>query len=144
MLIRTFDINPDFDKVDGFDKTDANNWRVLSSDILEKLRTCAAHQAGARSCSIDHKRNLCGTCAASQRSPDVSGSVARVLFTGTHMGTFRLSSHTLPPSSKSLREAEILIFRIADGKIVESWATWDRLNLLQQLGVVPAPEQGGS
>jgi predicted ester cyclase len=55
-----------------------------------------------------------------------------------------LGSHTLPPSGKPLREAEILIFRIADGKIVESWATWDHLSLLQQLGAAPAPEQGGS
>jgi predicted ester cyclase len=70
--------------------------------------------------------------------------VALVTFTGTHTGTFRLGSYTLPPSGKPLREAEILIFRIADGKIVESWATWDRLSLLKQLGVVPAPEQGGS
>jgi predicted ester cyclase len=70
--------------------------------------------------------------------------VARVLFTGTHTGTFRLGSHILPPSGKPMREAEILIFRIAASKIVESWATWDHLSLLLQLGAESAPEQGGS
>jgi len=45
----------------------------------------------------------------------------------------------LPPSHKPMRVAETVIFRIADGKIVESWATWDRLSLLQQLGAAPAP-----
>jgi hypothetical protein len=27
----------------------------------------------------------------------------------------------------------------AAGKWVEDWASWDRLGLLQQLGIIPAP-----
>ena len=68
----------------------------------------------------------------------------RVTFTGTHTGMFRLGSRTLPPSGQPIREAEMFFFRIADGKIVESWATWDRLNFFQQLGAVSAPEQNKS
>jgi predicted ester cyclase len=34
----------------------------------------------------------------------------------------------------------ISIDRIAEGKIVEHWGEFDMLGLLQQLGVVPAPE----
>jgi predicted ester cyclase len=30
------------------------------------------------------------------------------------------------------------IYRIGDGKIVEQWATWDRLGFWQQMGLVPS------
>jgi hypothetical protein len=33
------------------------------------------------------------------------------------------------------------LFRLAGGKIVECWLAYDNLNLLQQLGVIPTPEQ---
>jgi predicted ester cyclase len=61
--------------------------------------------------------------------------VARAIFTGTLTGRLEFETLTLPPSHKPIRVAETVIFRIADGKIVESWATWDRLSLLQQLGM---------
>jgi predicted SnoaL-like aldol condensation-catalyzing enzyme len=38
----------------------------------------------------------------------------------------------------------IAIWRIHDGKIVEHWHESDNLGLLQQLGVVPAPEQSAN
>ena len=60
-------------------------------------------------------------------------------FTGTQTGTFEVASRTLPPSNEKLDEAEILIMRIANGKIVESWATWDRLSVLEQLGGITKP-----
>jgi hypothetical protein len=37
-----------------------------------------------------------------------------------------------------LRAGEIFIFRIAGGKVIEFWATWDRLSALEQLGAAPA------
>jgi len=36
---------------------------------------------------------------------------------------------------------EICIIRVAGGKFVESWARYDTLGLMQQLGLVPAAEQ---
>src|SRR5690348_17210522 len=35
--------------------------------------------------------------------------VARVRFTGTHTGTFKAASRTLPPSNRRVDEAEIII-----------------------------------
>jgi len=36
------------------------------------------------------------------------------------------------------------IDRVVDGKIVETWSAYDRLGLMQQLGVLPAPGQAGA
>ena len=43
----------------------------------------------------------------------------------------------IPPTGKAIRVDAISVFRIAGGKIVESWEVWDTLGFLQQLGVVP-------
>jgi steroid delta-isomerase-like uncharacterized protein len=59
--------------------------------------------------------------------------VNRVTATGTHLGEFR----GIPPTGKQVTVTGITIDRIAGGKLVESWASWDFLGMLQQLGVVP-------
>ncbi|GIK43546.1 MAG: hypothetical protein BroJett011_73790 [Chloroflexota bacterium] len=59
--------------------------------------------------------------------------VNRVTARGTHLGEFR----GIPPTGKPITVTGITIDRIAGGKLVESWASWDFLGLLQQLGVVP-------
>lgn len=63
--------------------------------------------------------------------------VTLLRFTGTQTGTFEIASRILEPNNRKIDDAEILIFRIAQGKIVESWATWDRLSVLEQLGAAP-------
>jgi predicted ester cyclase len=74
---------------------------------------------------------------------DMIGEGDRVVtllrFTGTQTGTFEVASRILAPSNRSIDEAEIFIMRIAGGKIVESWATWDRLSVLEQLGAIAPP-----
>jgi steroid delta-isomerase-like uncharacterized protein len=61
---------------------------------------------------------------------------ALVTFAGTQEGVFTLGSRTITPTNKSLCDAEMFVFRVADGKIVESWSIWDRLNMLAQLGAL--------
>lgn len=55
--------------------------------------------------------------------------VARLTAHGTHQGDFR----GIAPTGRTVQWAGIRIFRLADGKIVEHWANWDDLSLLQQL-----------
>jgi predicted ester cyclase len=57
----------------------------------------------------------------------------RVRFTGTHTGMFEIEGRTLAPTNSQVDEAEMFICRVSDGKIVESWAVWNRLGVLQQL-----------
>jgi steroid delta-isomerase-like uncharacterized protein len=64
--------------------------------------------------------------------------VTRVSWRATHSGDFQ----GIPATGKQLVGGGIAIERIKDGKIVERWAQPDRLGLMQQLGLVPAPSEG--
>ena len=56
-------------------------------------------------------------------------------YEGTHQGELL----GIPAAGKQLQVGSISIFRLVDGKIAENWEQLDRLALLQQLGVIPAP-----
>jgi steroid delta-isomerase-like uncharacterized protein len=62
--------------------------------------------------------------------------VTRWTATGTHLGPFQ----GIPPTGKNGRITGVDIDRMKNGKAVECWTSSDELGLLQQLGVVPAPE----
>ena len=47
----------------------------------------------------------------------------------------------MPPTGKHITMSGLELFRLADGKIVEAWVAYDNLSLMQQLGVIPTPEQ---
>ena len=65
----------------------------------------------------------------------------RVVFhAGTHKGDFQ----GIPPTGKPVTITAITIDRVAGGKIVEHWIEFDALGMMQQLGAVPAPGQGGA
>jgi steroid delta-isomerase-like uncharacterized protein len=59
--------------------------------------------------------------------------VARNTVTGTHRGVYM----GLPPTGKSVTYDEIFIFRVAGGRIVETWGVVDVLSQLRQLGAAP-------
>jgi predicted ester cyclase len=58
---------------------------------------------------------------------------ARYVAYGTHTGELLGRSGT----GKSVRWEGVNIYRIADGKIAETWQLADAVRLLQQLGVLP-------
>jgi steroid delta-isomerase-like uncharacterized protein len=66
--------------------------------------------------------------------------VTRWVAHGTHTGELQ----GIPPTGKRCTTSGIGIDRIADGRIVECWAIFDELGLMQQLGVVPEPEEAAS
>jgi steroid delta-isomerase-like uncharacterized protein len=63
--------------------------------------------------------------------------VLRFFWSGTHKGEFM----GIAPTGKQVTVKVMSMHRIEGGKVVENWAQVDQLGLLQQLGVVPAPEQ---
>jgi steroid delta-isomerase-like uncharacterized protein len=60
--------------------------------------------------------------------------VVRFIGEGTNTG----SGNGLPATGKHLKAAGITIFRIVDGKIKEEWSSFDQMDLLTQLGLMPA------
>ncbi len=60
--------------------------------------------------------------------------VARYTFRGTHHGELL----GIPPTGKQVTMTGITIYRIVNGQFAEIWESYDKLGLLQQLGVLPA------
>ena len=61
--------------------------------------------------------------------------VTRFTSQGTQAGEFM----GVPPTGKHVRWTGIVVDRIADDKIVESWGSWDMLGMPQQLGGIALP-----
>lgn len=65
--------------------------------------------------------------------------------TGTQDGEFRTPDmeQGYPPSGNKVEFHEIAIFRIAQGKIAESWIVADQVTMLQQIGLAERPPVEG-
>jgi steroid delta-isomerase-like uncharacterized protein len=61
---------------------------------------------------------------------------ARWVTRGTHRGKFL----GIPPTDNRIEVTSTGIFRMKDGRVVESWDHFDALGMLEQLGVAPNPE----
>ena len=59
--------------------------------------------------------------------------VALWVITGTHQGEYR----GIPATNKKISVEGITIIHIVGGKIMDSFANYDALGLMQQLGVLP-------
>jgi len=66
--------------------------------------------------------------------------VTRWTATGTHKGELM----GIAPTGKYATVTGVDIDRYQDGKVVEAWASYDMLGLLQQLGVVPSLATAGA
>jgi steroid delta-isomerase-like uncharacterized protein len=55
--------------------------------------------------------------------------------TGTQTGPIG----DLPPSGKEFTLTNIVIHRIENGKVAETWVSWDNVAMLTQLGFFPLP-----
>ncbi len=62
--------------------------------------------------------------------------VVRYALEGTHDGEL----FGVPPTGQRLSIRSIAVERVSDGKIREHWRVTDSLDMMQQLGVISAPE----
>lgn len=60
----------------------------------------------------------------------------RVVVRWTCQGTHKGELHDIAPTGKNIKVMGISIYHISNGKITEISQSWDRLSLLEQLGVV--------
>jgi steroid delta-isomerase-like uncharacterized protein len=61
----------------------------------------------------------------------------RYTLEGTHEGEL----FGVPPTGQRLSIKSITVERVSDGKIRDHWRVTDELGMMQQLGVIPVPEQ---
>jgi len=73
---------------------------------------------------------------------DIVAEGDKVVVRWTAEGTQRGELLGIPPAGKRLRFSGISIYRLAEGQVAEVWEQFDRLGLMQQLGVIPTPGQG--
>jgi predicted ester cyclase len=66
--------------------------------------------------------------------------VGRFTCSATHLGDWL--GHA-PTGRRFERVDEVTIFRLDDGRIVDSWSLEDSLSRLRQLGLVAVPDPGG-
>jgi steroid delta-isomerase-like uncharacterized protein len=59
-------------------------------------------------------------------------------FTGTHDGTLRTPAGDIPPTGRSVAVDYVQVLRFRDGKHVSFNLMFDRLAMLEQLGLAPA------
>jgi len=80
--------------------------------------------------------------------PDVRASVHRVTsegstvvqegtLTGTHQGVFRTPTGTIPPMGRRLKGGYVAVLTVEQGRLARQHIVFDRLELLEQLGLVP-------
>ncbi len=62
----------------------------------------------------------------------------KVVVRWTGRGTHKGELMGIAPTNKAVTVTGIGIDRIANGKIVEHWESWDQMGMMQQLGVVPS------
>ena len=67
--------------------------------------------------------------------------VLRWSFLGTHLGDFWTPLGTVPATGKSISVSATITYRLEGDRIAEEWACFDWLDVVQQLGVLPATEQ---
>lgn len=90
--------------------------------------------------AVEHTRQFLGAFPDVQlRIEDLIAEgdkvVARLVGTGTNTGPFAGQ----PPTGKQVTLSSFRIYRLAEGKVVETWAMQDRLGLMEQLGLVQSP-----
>lgn len=82
--------------------------------------------------------------------PDIHHEIKEQLAEGDRVvtrivasGTQRYELMGIPASENRMVIDAINFARLKDGKMAELWVTSDSLRMMQQLGVIPAPQQAG-
>jgi predicted ester cyclase len=66
----------------------------------------------------------------------------RVAYVSTMSGTHTGTMGGLAPTGRKFNLVNIIIQRLENGKIAETWVSWDNVAMLSQLGLFPAPGAG--
>ena len=77
--------------------------------------------------------------ASQTQSPMKKGIVQEITMEGVHAGPFETPMGTVQPTHKKFVGYGIQCFKVEDGKITEARLYYDQLDMMSQLGLIPAP-----
>jgi hypothetical protein len=103
-------------------------------DCAARERHPASNSTAAGSEPSPTRMSTCTAFTSSAMSPSREGT-----FTGTHNGVLKGPMGEVPPTGRPIRIAYIQVLRFRDGKHVSFNLMFDRLSMLEQLGLIPAP-----
>lgn len=132
--------------IQGIEATNNRNWDALDTSIaVNYVRHCQATPEITVNSLADFKRYLKEDAAT---FPDGHITIQRLVAEGdlvafycTYVGTQRGPMGPFPASNKQMSLEFFGVHRIADGKLAETWLTWDNLAALTQLGHLPPAGQ---
>lgn len=68
---------------------------------------------------------------------DVVANGDRVAYRWRSMGTHRGEYYGVPPTQRRIVASGITFGQVSGGKIAEEWASWNKVSLLHNLGIIP-------
>jgi steroid delta-isomerase-like uncharacterized protein len=64
-------------------------------------------------------------------------------FSGTHNGVFHSPTGDIPPTGRAVRAEYVQVLRYRDGTFFSANLMFDRMEMIEQLGLLPAPAAAG-
>jgi steroid delta-isomerase-like uncharacterized protein len=118
----------------------------LDSALEILAPNAVVHNAGAPDpLDLDGFRNMAAMFLAAfpdgnHSIDDIVGErdkvVTRMTYRGTHTGDLM----GIPPTGRKVTVSAMTIDHIVNGKVAETWRLFDQMSMMQQLGLIPAPE----
>ncbi len=128
---------------DTFNGHDIGGFAEVLADDVEFTAPGGAHGQGRSACVDFYAGWMSAFPDAHVEVTDVhfSGDVAveEGVFTGTHDGVLRTPAGDVPPTGRRVAVQYLQVLRYRDGKHASFNLMFDRLLMLEQLGLVPAP-----
>jgi steroid delta-isomerase-like uncharacterized protein len=126
------------------DAFNAKDWTALAQLLCDHVEYLTPGNAVYR--GVDGVRDFAANWWAA--FPDVRASVHRVTgegstviqegtYTGTHQGVFRTPTGTIPPMGRRVKGTYVAVLTVEQGRLARHHLVFDRLELLEQLGLVP-------
>jgi hypothetical protein len=134
-----------FDRgTDAFNAHDIDAFAALLADDVLYSAPGGVHGRGKAGCAATYRAWIDAFSDARVEVDSVyivdDVVVEQGTFVGTHDGVLRTPAGDIPPTGRPVRCQYVHVLRIRDGKHVSFDLTFDRLQMLEQLGVVPAAE----
>ncbi len=126
---------------------DALNRRDLDAVVAYCTPDCRFHGWAPQTLDVDGYKAAMSALLAGfpdSRFPidDIIAEGNKVVVRHSLQGTHQAEFQGIPATGKQVRVNAIAIFRLENGAAAELWLNADFMGMMQQLGVVPAPEQG--